>query len=122
MEAMDIPDRDGAGVTDMLEVTELPNTANMEAVILDITVNHSYGSDIGVKLISPGGTESILNTPFNTILDGYPGMHGWQLMSNAFYGEDPNGTWTLQVVDLATGDTGRLNSWRLRFFYGDHPD
>ena len=122
MEAVDIPDRDGAGVTDMLEVTELPNTANMEAVILDITVNHSYGSDLGVTLTSPGGTESIVNAPFNPILDGFPGMLGWQLMSNAFYGEDPNGTWTLQVVDLVTGDTGRLGSWRLRFYYGDHPD
>ena len=84
MESMDIPDRDGAGVTDMLEVTELPNTANMEAVILDITVNHSYGSDLGVTFTSPGGTESIVNAPFNPILDGFPGMLGWQLMSNAF--------------------------------------
>lgn len=122
METMDIPDRDGAGVTEMLEVTELPNTANIEAVILDITVYHSYGSDLGVTLTSPGGTESIVNAPFNPILDGFPGMPGWQVMSNAFYGEDPNGTWTLQVVDLVTGDTGRLGSWRLRFYYGDHPD
>ena len=122
MDAMDIPDRDGAGVTEMLEVTELPNTANMEAVILDITVYHSYGSDLGVTLTSPAGTESIMNAPFNPILDRFPGMLGWQLMSNAFYGEEPNGTWTLQVVDLVTGDTGRLGSWRLRFYYGDHPD
>ena len=116
-----IPDEDGAGVTHTLTVTDLPNTANIEAVILDITVNHGYGSDLGVKLTSPSGTESILNAPFNVILDEFPGMRDWQLMSNAFYGEKPNGTWTIQVVDLAADHTGSLESWRLRFYYGDHP-
>ena len=116
-----IPDEDGAGVTHTLTVTDLPDTANIEAVILDITVNHGYGSDLGVKLTSPSGTESIVNAPFNVILDEFPGMRNWQLMSNAFYGEKPNGTWTIQVVDLAADHTGSLESWRLRFYYGDHP-
>ena len=39
----------------------------------------------------------------------------------AVHGERPNGTWTLQAVDLASGETGHLESWRLRFHYGDHP-
>lgn len=116
-----IPDEDGAGVTHTLTVTDLPDTANIEAVILDITVNHGYGSDLGVKLTSPSGTESIVNAPFNVILDEFPGMQDWQLMSNVFYGEKPNGTWTIQVVDLAADHTGSLESWRLRFYYGDHP-
>ena len=30
-------------------------------------------------------------------------MRGWQLLSNAFYGESPNGEWTIQLVDLAAG-------------------
>jgi subtilisin-like proprotein convertase family protein len=32
---------------------------------------------------------------------------------SAFNGEDPNGTWTLKVVDDAGLDTGTLNSWSL---------
>ena len=116
-----IPDEDGAGVTHTMTVTDLPSTANIEAVILDITVNHGYSSDLGVKLTSPSGTESIVNAPFNVILDEFPGIRDWQLMSNAFYGEKPNGTWTIQVVDLADDHTGSLESWRLRFYYGDHP-
>ena len=117
----DIPDADGAGITDTLEVTGLPDSANIEAVVLEITVNHTYGSDLGIKLTSPGGMESIVNTPFNEALDGWPGMHQWHLMSNAFYGENPNGRWTVQVADLASDDTGQLGSWRLRFYYGEHP-
>ena len=116
-----IPDGDGAGITHSLTVVNMPNTANIEAVILDITLDHSYGSDLGIKLTSPGGTESVVNPPFNVILAGVPALGAWQLMSNAFYGEEPNGIWTIQVVDLAAGDMGSLMSWRLRFYYGEHP-
>ena len=31
----------------------------------------------------------------------------------AFIGENPNGTWSLTVVDTAGGDTGTINSWSL---------
>ena len=31
----------------------------------------------------------------------------------AFIGEDPNGTWTLHVIDDAGADTGTLNSWSI---------
>ena len=116
-----IPDNDGAGVTHSLDVIDLPGTANIEAVVLEIRVNHSDSFDLGVELTSPAGTVSVLNTPFNAILAGYPGLRDWQLMSNAFYGESPNGTWTIRVVDLVENDVGRLSSWRLRFYYGDHP-
>lgn len=32
---------------------------------------------------------------------------------SSFAGENPNGTWTLLVADLATGNTAKLNSWSL---------
>jgi subtilisin-like proprotein convertase family protein len=32
---------------------------------------------------------------------------------SAFIGEDPEGTWTLEVDDTIAGDTGTLNSWSL---------
>ena len=118
---LEIPDNDGAGVTHSLDVIDLPNTANLEAVVMEIRVNHFDTWDLGIELTSPSGTVSVLNAPFNSVLSGFPGLRDWQLMSNAFYGESPNGTWTVRVVDLAENDVGRLSSWRLRFYYGDHP-
>ena len=116
-----LPDADGAGVTETRAVAGLPDWASIEAVILEITVAHTYASDLGVTLTSPSGVESVVNPPFNVVLDEFPGMNGWRLLSNAFYGESPNGEWKLHVADLAPGDTGFLRSWRLRFHYGDHP-
>ena len=118
---LSIPDANGAGVTAVLEVTDLPESADIEAVMLEIAVEHTDAWDLGITLRSPAGTASVLNPPFNAVLEEFPGLRNWQLPSNAFYGENPNGAWTLHVADLAAEDTGQLTAWRLRFYYGEHP-
>ncbi len=45
----------------------------------------------------------------------------WRLLSNAFYGEGPNGDWQIEGFDGAADDTGNLDAWRLRIYYGSHP-
>ena len=116
-----IPDADGAGASAVLEVAGLPDSADIEAVILEIAVEHTNAFDLGVTLRSPAGTASVVNPPLNAVLEGFPGLQDWHLLSNAFYGENPNGTWTVHVADLADGDTGSVTGWRLRFYYGEHP-
>ena len=115
-----IPDQDGTGLTQTLEVGGLAEDASIEAVILDIDASHPQTNDLGIHLTSPSGTESILNPVFNEALAGDIDLD-WQLLSNAFYGEPPNGQWTLKVMDAAAGDAGQLNSWALRFALGTHP-
>jgi subtilisin-like proprotein convertase family protein len=39
-----------------------------------------------------------------------------EMMSNAFYDEPSNGTWTLKVVDGKTPDGGILNSWAIKIY------
>ena len=38
-----------------------------------------------------------------------------------FNGENPNGTWTLEIVDALLGNTGTLNSWSLDIGTGAKP-
>ncbi len=116
-----IPDRDGAGASAAVEVAGLPDTANIETVVLEIAVEHTNAFDLGVTLRSPAGTANVVNPPLNSVLEGFPGMHDWRLLSNAFYGENPNGEWSVHVADIAADDTGSLTGWRLRFYYGEHP-
>ena len=117
----DIPDFDSGGLTQTLIVTGLSTDANIEAVTLEVDVTHPFTNDLGIHLISPSGTESILNPVFNEVLAGNADLD-WHLLSNAFYGESPNGEWTLKIVDAAPEDAGTLNAWRLRFALGVHPD
>ena len=115
-----IPDNHGAGVSQTLTVEDLGDDANIEATILHVNIAHPMTNDLGIHLISPSGTESILNPIFNDTLAGNANLD-WDLLSNAFYGESPNGEWTLKIVDAAAGDAGNLNGWSLRFALGTHP-
>ena len=118
--ATSIPDADGGGTVQTLTVQGLAADANIEAVMLRINITHPMTHELGIHLTSPSATESILNPVFNEALAGDANLD-WSLLSNAFYGESPNGEWTLKVVDAAPGDAGRLNNWNLRFALGTHP-
>ena len=122
---LSIPDDDGSGVSQSLTVSGLPASADIEAVILEVDIDHPFPNDLGIDLVSAQGTRSVVNPAFNETLAidlrGQSRLR-WRLLSNAFYGEDPNGEWDIEVYDAADGDTGQLNAWRLRFYYGDHPE
>ena len=117
-----IPDNDAAGVMQTVHVSGISADASVEAVVLEVDIRHPFPNDLGVHLVSPHGTRSVVNQVFNETL-AVEGMDtlSWQLLSNAFYGEHPNGNWRIEVFDAAQDDTGLLNAWRLRFHYGDHP-
>lgn len=117
-----VPDADGNGISATLDVAGLPGHAAIEAVVLEISADHPNPFDLGITLRSPSGTASVLNPPFNAALEGAFGLHGWRLLSNAFYGENPEGAWTVHVADVAQGDEGSVTGWRIRFHYGDHGD
>lgn len=117
----DIPDFNSGGLIQTLVVQDLPPDADIEAVTLEIDVTHPFTNDLGIHLFSPSGTESILNPVFNEVLAGNADLD-WHLLSNAFYGESPNGEWTLKIVDAAPEDSGTLDAWGLRFALGVHPD
>ena len=72
--------------------------------------------DIQIELTSPQGTTSIL-LPFRN-RDSWPGdYNNWPFMSVHFWGEDPSGDWTLDVI--YRGSSGRLLVSDVEFtFYG----
>ena len=118
-----IPDNDGTGLTRTLNVSTLPDDANIEAVLLEVDIDHDFPNDLGIHLVSPQGTRAVLNQVFNeTLALDEPGNLRWRLLGNAFYGETPNGDWQIEVFDAAEDDTGDLDAWRLRFYYGSHPE
>ncbi len=118
-----IPDNDGGGASRTLSVSGVSETANIEAVELILRATHDFPNDLGVTLVSPAGTQSIVNPIYNDALTADPGgFRDWSLLTNAFYGESPNGDWTLRVIDAAPGDVGSLDGWTLKFSLGEHPE
>lgn len=100
-------------------------------------IGHSFSEDLDVALISPQGTRVVITTDNGgnrdnvfdgTIWDDHAespvtdavftsGVTATSLVPEsalaAFAGENPNGTWTLEVTDDGNGDVGVLHSWSL---------
>ena len=105
-----IPDATGVAATTNLTVDD---GLTIEAVQIDLSISHPYISDLAVVLYSPEGTRSVLLTPYNQYEDE---NFNSTLLSNAFYGESSNGSWTLEVYDLLEGNTGTLDSVTLNIY------
>ena len=112
--ALVIPDNQAAGAVDRINVTQSLEVERVE-VILQVT--HPFVGDLSVILSSPSGTESyLLSNPQKTLLD--PSGTDEDNINFSFdtvlsWGESSLGTWSLRVIDHASGDVGKFDAWTL---------
>jgi subtilisin-like proprotein convertase family protein len=111
---LSIPDDSAIGVSHALTVST--SIQFIEAVQIKVNITHTDAGDLGIELLSPQGTRSVLKT----VRDGFEGsanLTDMVLLSNAFYGESPTGgPWTIKVVDGEALHTGTLNNWAIRIY------
>ena len=108
--SLSIPDATGVAATANLTVGD---DLTIEAVQLELNIDHAYIADLAVVLYSPEGTRSVLLTPYNQYLDE---DFTSTLLSNAFYGENSQGDWLLEIYDLYQGDAGSLIDATISFY------
>jgi len=108
---LDIPDNSTVGAVSTITDS---NGLVIEAIKLLVTASHTFSGDLGVELISPSETRSVLFT----IRNGFSESDDldFELLSNAFYGENSAGVWTIKIVDGAAGNVGGLSSWGLQIY------
>lgn len=103
-----IPEYSATGLSSSVTVSD---NLRIEAVQVQFKVAHNNIADLGVELISPSGTKSMIINMRNS-LTGISGYDNEIFLSNAFFHERSNGTWTLKVYDGGSNDiTGTLTSW-----------
>lgn len=120
-------------VSGMNQISMLPTT--LDEVCIDIT--HTWDSDMDITLISPQGTTFDLSSAnggsgdnysqtcfrmnaVTNITAGVAPFTGTYIPEGAggfaaFTGENPNGVWTISIIDNFNGDQGTLNFWSLSF-------
>jgi Ca2+-binding RTX toxin-like protein len=119
-----IPDNNATGISSTLTVTD---TMLVERAEVTITLTHQNAGDLIVKLVAPSGTESVLiNRPGKVpgsvaSVTGDKDFNGsdtlaFTLDTTHDWGESAAGTWTLKVIDAASGKTGTLTSWSLNLY------
>lgn len=88
-------------------------------VFVDIP-DHDFWPDLEIEITSPAGTVSRLATPHAAVTASQnlvlPRMENWRFGVARCLGEGVNGTWTITVRDLFSGQTGTVDSVRLEFF------
>ena len=88
---------------------------------LAIDIAHPSVGDLTVVLVSPSGMRSVL-------IDKPAGGTStrdnltFTLSSNQFWGEDPTGTWTVEITDGGSISTGTLRSAELRVYGTESAD
>ncbi|KAL5527160.1 hypothetical protein ACEPAG_5951 [Sanghuangporus baumii] len=108
------------GVQSTIEVTQdmlaESNFDALEHVTVRVWIDHTKRGDVEISLLSPNGIRSMLaeKRTRDRDKDGFP---GWRFMSVKHWGENPVGTWTLNVSDQNDGDEhGSLIGWKLQFW------
>lgn len=96
-----------------MQYGSLPCVARIEWITVTVDIEHPLRGELQVFLRSPSGMVSQLATR-RPLDDSKDGLRGWSFMTVAFWGEQLQGPWTLNVVDRRqSGSPGILNSWRM---------
>ncbi|MGH2686367.1 MAG: proprotein convertase P-domain-containing protein, partial [Actinomycetota bacterium] len=132
--------RDQVTTTATISVAGLPTPAWDVNVRVD--VEHPAPQQLRMFLIAPSGTRTPLSrnfgngTPFQgTVFDSeaattinkagsrtFAGRFHPEGSMELFRGQNPNGTWGLEMRDTTAGTVGTLNMWRLQFAVPDSGD
>ncbi|GGV93686.1 peptidase M4 [Streptomyces gelaticus] len=103
-----IPDR-GAAVYSSVNVTGI--TGNAPSTLkADVDITHTYRGDLVIDLVAPDGTAYRLKNSGFDSADDVKATYTVNASS-----EVANGTWKLKVQDVYSGDTGKINSFKLTF-------
>ncbi|MFE3068464.1 S8 family serine peptidase [Streptomyces sp. NPDC059247] len=108
--ATDVTVPDNTTVTSSIAVTG--RTGNAPAALkVDVDIKHTWRGDLVVDLVAPDGT--VRNLKASASSDSADNVLATYTVDAS--SEVANGTWKLQVRDVATGDTGYIDSWSLTF-------
>jgi subtilisin family serine protease len=105
----DVPIPDRATVKSTVAVSECAGKKSSGTAKVAVDITHTWRGDLRIDLISPSGvTRNLKASSAGDGADNVKETYTVNLSS-----EDANGTWTLQITDAYSQDTGTLNTWSL---------
>ncbi|MEV0349067.1 S8 family serine peptidase [Nonomuraea sp. NPDC050680] len=105
-----IPDKGGLVKSPITVTGWLPGNAPQKMTV-SVDISHPWRGDLKIDLIGPTGVVYPLRAA-NSKDDGDQIEETYPVDGRS---SSANGTWTLRVEDVTTGDTGYINGWMLRF-------
>ncbi len=109
-------------------VLNVPDAFCVGDVDVEIDITHTYRGDLVVELTSPQGAIVRLHNRTGGSADNLMVTYDQGVLNpdgpgalTDFNGQAAMGNWTLTVSDLAGGDIGTLNSWKLKIAQSGTP-
>ena len=109
-----IPDNNPNGIESSIEITQDFQVESVEVIFN--ADDHPFWGDLDVRLTAPSGTVSILAEQHDSGELHSAHYSNWRFTSIRHLGESSKGIWTLTVRDLAPGNTGTFQSWKLNIY------
>jgi len=110
-----LADRTSAGDGVLTRTFTVGSSTKLEDILVNLNMTHPAIGDVEAFLVSPSGTRSRLmyrsGSDYHSDLD-------WTFDTNAFWGENPKGTWTIEVRDVLAGDAGKWVSYSVTTRHG----
>jgi len=111
-----IPDNSPPG---LINAIFLDQEGKVKRLVVNVDISHNNISNLRVEIISPDGKRAVLHNRTGigkkNLLAGYDSRSKASLA--ALLGQSMKGKWILQIKDLASRDTGKLNNWSLEATY-----
>jgi len=119
-----IPDNDSDGVNRTINVTAAEAAQPLEGIEVGLTLTHQKAGDLTATLTSPSTMASKILYSTSHLTAGQQDTTvltstSLTFLTNAFWGENATGNWTLNVADIAAGNTGTWNSYNVTFLMGE---
>lgn len=108
--AVDIPDNSATGVSRTFDFSG--TNTRVEFVQFTVDITHPFRGELEFTLTSPSGMQAVVNRRTN---DDTANLQ-WTFGDSQHWGEQSNGTWTLEVRDRAAGNVGTFNSATVKIY------
>jgi subtilisin-like proprotein convertase family protein len=108
-----IPDNNTTGLNRTFVVSQ---TRRLESVQVTLNLTHTFAGDIEAYLTAPSGTRSRLI--LSNGADAAANI-AYTFTSHAFWGENPAGTWTINVRDVFAVSTGTWTNFSALLQHGE---
>jgi len=106
-----IPDNTPNGAASTLAIDA---TGTVEFARVSVDIEHTYRGDLEVAVVAPNGRRVVLHERSGGGEDDLVATYE----PEALIGLGVTGTWTLEVSDTASADTGRIRGWSLAVVVG----
>lgn len=108
-----IPDNNPTGIS---RTVTNSTAGKLEEIQVTLNVTHPFRGDLQAFITNPSG--SYTSRLFHTSGDSGDNIN-WSFTTNAFWGEDAAGLWTIRIADVASVDEGIWNSFDVTWRMGD---